>query len=148
MTFRDLPWEERENVLGDTAESQFEKWATSIPLGFVRFGLQRPPLQMHMLPTRIRYTPDYLMSKKFVEVQGFGIDQTIKLKVDKANALHWWNDVHPVEIFLWDSHHQRSTLVPLSVLDSVLGSGQVELRTFSEGKPYFSIPANLVFGYA
>ena len=137
--FRDQTWDQRYQKLGDQAETQFEKW---IKTGYVRTGLDRPPLQLHKLPTRIRYTPDYLTSKCYYEVQGFGRDQTFKLKLDKWSCLQWWNDLHPVRFFIYDSHHDRTGDVSLQAVNALLNSGQSELRSFAEGKPYFAFNGN------
>ena len=85
MSFKDGTWAQRFGALGDEAEQVFERVAR---YGWVRYGLNRPPLQMHRLPARIRYTPDYLMSNKFIEVQGLGRDQKLKLKLDKIGRAH------------------------------------------------------------
>jgi hypothetical protein len=142
MSFKDQAWSSRFDAMGDQAEGVFEEVCE---LGFVRFGLNRPPLRMSALPARIRYTPDYLMSSKLVEVQGFGRDQVMKLKLDKWNCLHWWNSVHPVELFLYDSHNDRWTFVTLKQLDEWLANGEAELRSFPEGKSYFAFRASLLF---
>jgi hypothetical protein len=96
---------------------------------------------MHTLPARVRYSPDYLMSGKFVEVQGFGRDQTFKLKLDKFGCLSWWNDLLPVDLFIFDSQNSRWQLMELHGIDSMLGRGVGELKFFPEGKPYFAFPA-------
>src|SRR6266498_2550714 len=96
-SFRDQDWQARYQGMGDLAEGAFEEVHQ---YGFVRWGLDRPPIQVHKLPKRIRFAPDYLTTHSFVEVQGFGKDQVIKLKLDKYDALRWWNVLHPVDLFL------------------------------------------------
>jgi hypothetical protein len=142
VSFKDGSWQQRFGALGDEAEQVFERVAR---YGWVRYGLNRPPLQMHRLPARVRYTPDYLMSNKFIEVQGLGRDQKLKLKLDKHGALRWWNDLHPVELFVWDSHHHRYCYLTMNEIDGLISSGQVELDTFPEGKSYFTFEAKLLF---
>jgi len=141
VSFRDKQWNDRLDAMGDEAEGVFEAVA---PANFVRYGINRPPLQVHRLPARIRFTPDYLMTNKFVEVQGCGRDQTFKLKVSKHGALRWWNDLHAVELFLWDSHNCRWCFVTLEQLESLLVGTTV--RAFPEGHPYFEFNADDVFG--
>jgi hypothetical protein len=111
----------------------------------VRFGLDRPPLRMSDLPTRLRYTPDYLMGKQFVEVQGFGRDQTYKIKLEKLNCLHWWNDLHPVYLYTWDSHKKRECMVHLFAVDEIINENRAELGHFAEGKAYFAIKGADIF---
>lgn len=154
MSFKDRSWEHRFQAMGDEAESKFEEYAeNTLRLGFVRYGLARPPIQMHKLPKRLCYTPDYLMSTKLVEVQGVGRDQKVKLKHDKLNSLRWWNDFvregfDGVHLFIWDSHKQRMCMFHLSLLDRLLADGKGELGSFPEGKPYISWDADDVFEYA
>lgn len=148
--FKDRDWNARFNDLGDEAEGRFERYCVEeLGVNFVRFGLNRPPLQMGMLPARIRYTPDYLLSSRFVEVQGLGRDQRFKMKFDKLGALHWWNDIqgskfHGVDIYVWDSHHQRETIFPLAHLDELIEDAGTK-DSFPEGKPFWSVPASAVF---
>jgi hypothetical protein len=143
--FRDQTWSQRFKSLGDMAETQFEQWMTRQRLGYVRYGLDRPPLAMHKLPHRLRYTPDYLATGRFYEVQGFGRDQTFKLKLDKWSCLQWWNDLHPVSFFVYDSHHERSCTVSLEDVTATINAGRVRLASFAEGKPYFAFDGNDVF---
>lgn len=147
-SFRDQSWDKRYEEMGDTAEGRFEDWCARNRLNFVRYGLDRPPIAMYKLPARIRYSPDYLLSNKFVEVQGFGRDQTVKLKLEKHGSLRWWNDVHPVDLYLWDSHNERECFVPIHVFDMVLGTDGAELRAFPEGKSYFALNADHLFAAA
>ena len=144
--FRDQPFERRFDKLGDEAEQHFEEYAERVlNKKFVRFGLERPPLRMSYLPTRIRYTPDYLMTKHFVECQGFGRDQTYKIKLEKLNCLHWWNDLHPVQMYVWDSHKQRECMLHLFRLDDLINEGKANLGHFAEGKAYFALHADDIF---
>ena len=142
--YKDKTWDERVATLGDEAELRFTSWATKNNLGYDRYGLDRPPLRMYELPARLRYTPDFLMSRQFVEVQGLGRDQVFKLKMDKHGALHYWCDLHPVYLFVWDSHHQRECFIHLHDLDHVIGQ-YADMKQFHEGKPYFAVPADAVF---
>lgn len=145
-TFRDQAWEHRFDKMGDEAEGHFEDYAERVlKKKFVRFGLDRPPLRMSDLPTRIRYTPDYLMGKHFVEVQGFGRDQTYKIKLEKLNCLHWWNDLHPVQMYVWDSHNKRECMTHLFTIDRLINDGHAELGHFHEGKAYFALRGDDIF---
>lgn len=146
MSFHEGGWHKRFDAMGDEAEGHFEDEFNGLGLKFVRYGLNRPPISMSRLSARLRYTPDYLCHNRLIEVQGIGRDQTVKLKLDKFNALHWWNDAHPVELYVWDSKNKRSCLVTLRALDKLLDDGVGELRRFHEGKSYFAFPASALFG--
>lgn len=143
--FKDRPWSQRFDALGDRAEGQFERVTCDT---WIRWGLQRPPLKVSQLPARIRYAPDYLTSRAFVEAQGFGRDGELKVKIDKYNALHWWNDVHPVHLFVYDSHKKRNTRIALRELDRIIADGGARLASFPEGKSYFAIDGESVFDAA
>lgn len=148
-SFKDQSWDQRFQKMGDQAEGHFEQYATEVlKLGYIRFGLDRPPLKMSMLPTRLRYTPDYLMSNMFVEVQGCGRDQLFKLKLEKLNCLHYWQNLHPTHLYLWDSHNKRECMVHLFDLDALINAGKTTLAAFPEGKAYFEIKADDVFEVA
>ncbi len=144
MSFRYQTWNDRVATLGDIAETQFESWATKARLGFVRYGLNRPPLRMHELPARVRNTPDYLMTKGFIEVQGFGRDQILKVKWEKLNCMWAWNNIHRLWLFVWDSHNSRHCFVDVPTLANLLGEF-AEMRKFPEGTPYFAINGDAVF---
>lgn len=131
--------------MGDEAETVFETVADTLGLRYVRYGLNRPPLQVGALPQRIRYTPDYLTTKAFVEVQGYGRDQELKLKVEKWMALHHWHSILPVELFVWDRTHQRWAFVTLPQLDVLLVDGDAAISKFPEGKTYLSFNGSEVF---
>lgn len=145
-SFKDQGWQARYQGMGDLAEGEFERvMEEERRLGFTRYGLDRPPIQVHKLPKRIRYTPDYLTTHTFVEVQGFGQDQIVKLKLDKYDALRWWNVLHPVELFLFDSANVRWTFVKLDAVTELLEGEDVQIRKFSEGNRYYAFPAELFF---
>lgn len=146
MSFKDGEWSERFKALGDQAEAKFCEWADKNRLGYVRWGLDRPPLRMYELPDRVRHAPDFLLTRVFVEAQGFGRDQLVKLKWVKRDCLQWWSTVHPVWMFLWDSYHQRQTFIDLSTLDSVIAD-HGEPKKFPEGRPYWSVNADAVFAH-
>lgn len=130
--------------MGDEAEGVFE---AVFPKGFARYGLNRPPIAMHKLPARLRYTPDYITSNSLVECQGFGRDQTFKLKIDKWQSLHWWNSVLPTELFVWDTTNKRWCILGLVAIDTLVEQCG-EIRHFPEGKAYMAIPGDAIFEVA
>lgn len=137
--------------MGDEAEGHFVQYATDVlGLGVVRYGLDRPPIQLASVPARLRYTPDFLMSRCLVEVQGVGRDQKVKLKLSKLGSLHHWNDIRTerfdgVKFYVWDSHKKREVLFPLSVFDDLIDQGKTALALFPENKAYFEFAADDVF---
>lgn len=140
MAFKDQSFNHRLGAMGDEAESVFE---AAYPNGYVRTGLCRPPIQVHALPIQVRYIPDYLTSNGWVEVQGFGRDQTVKLKMEKYQALIWWSWLWPVSLFLWDKTNKRYTILELSALPLE----HANMDVFPEGKEYLAIPADAFDGW-
>jgi hypothetical protein len=115
VTFSDRPFSQRFGAMGDEAEAIFE---SVYPQGWARYGLNRPPINLSNVPAFVRFTPDYVTAKSLVEVQGFGRDQTMKLKFSKLDALRQWNDLFRTDLFLWDSHHKRYGFVRMADLES------------------------------
>jgi len=146
VSFKDKAFDDRlaAGGMGDEAEGVFER---VFPKGWARYGLNRPPIQMAKVPARLRYTPDYITTNSLVEVQGFGKDQTFKLKIDKWQSLHWWNSVHPVDLFVWDTTNKRWCILSLSTIDTLVEQCG-EIRHFPEGKAYMAIPGDAIFDHA
>lgn len=142
MSFKDLSFEQRMSKMGDAAEKVFED---TFDHGWVRFGLNRPPLNVAALPLRIRYMPDYLTTKGFVECQGFGRDQLLKIKREKLDCLSYWNTLHPVDYFIWDSSKKRHKFMPLAQIVTMIDLGLAGLDWFPEAKAYFSFKAGDLF---
>lgn len=144
-SFKDRAFGQRLGEMGDRAEGAFEDWCKDNEKNYVRWGLDRPPLNLGMIPTRLRYSPDYLMSRHFVECQGFGQDRTFKLKVEKHGALRWWNDLHPVVFWVLDSHLHRACFLSLDQFDALIGTEATTLGAFREGKAYFAVNGDNIF---
>lgn len=136
--YKDMPWSIRQHAMGDAAERIFEEVCG---VGWARFGLNRPPVQVHKLPLMLRYMPDYITTKALVECQGFGRDQIVKLKLEKLLGLQRWTVEHPTELFLWDSHKRRFGQISVSdVTQAVVANG--EIAEFKEGAKYWRISAD------
>lgn len=128
--------------MGDTAERKFEElWGEP----FVRFGINRPPFSIVGVPARIRHIPDYLTENALIECVGYGRDGILKLKIEKHNCLLFWNNVCPVELFVWNSKRKKHAVHPISVVHEWLSTGEVNVGVFSDNNPYFAIPDALVF---
>lgn len=112
-TFSERTWEKREKTLGDPAESAFEEWAENTWCPFARYGLNRPPIDMRLVPPKIRYTPDYITNLGLVEVQGCGRDGLFKFKHEKLIALQQWDTEMPVSLWLYDQPEDRGYMVRL-----------------------------------
>lgn len=137
VSFKDQSWGHRFTKLGDEAEGVFE---AVYPQGKVKFGLSRPSINLTNVPAFVRYTPDYVTAKGLVEVQGFGRDQTFKLKMDKYEALNQWHLQFRVDLFVWDSHNRRYGFVRLhDFMDAWEAHG--DTRSFPEGKEYMALEA-------
>jgi len=130
--FRDKQFTSRFTAMGDEAEDIFERVATR---GFARYGINRPPIQLRLVPEMVRYTPDYLQGDCLVEVQGVGRDRICKLKVDKHAALLQWNTIFQTDLFVWDNVDRVYAQFPIKDFPVELCA----LGAFPEGKPYFAV---------
>lgn len=147
MGFKDQDFHHRFTVMGDPAENACTEWLDSIGRNWVRYGLNRPPISMGMLSPIIRCTPDLLTSHSLIECKGLGQDQLLKLKDEVINALQQWHDMMPVEVFIYDSHHNRHTIMPLQrVVEIVNNHDEVYPDRFPDNhKLYYNIPAHILF---
>lgn len=135
-----MPFGSRFGLLGDTAEGFFERiW----PENWERFGLNRPQLNMGMLPSRIRHMPDYVTSKNLIEVKGIGKDDTVKLKVEEWNCAHFWNQVHPLRIFIWSSHRFAWAVADVKDIQRMIDTGNSSLGQYHDDRAYFALPGSL-----
>lgn len=142
-SFKDQSFATRFQAMGDECEGKFEEvW----PEKWERFGINRPALHVPSLPERIRHTPDYLTSKNLVECKGLGRDQVLKVKVVEFSCWGFWNKVHPLFVFVWDSHKKRYTHFTYLQFVDWINAGHATLASFPEGKAYFAMPASVVFG--
>lgn len=123
--------------MGDEAETIFEQvWSEP----FVRCGHSRPPFSIQKLPIVERYRPDYLTPTAYVEVQGTGRDQVLKMKLEKYTVLRNWDLLLPVVVFVWDTHKKRWCSVPLATVTSLIDNGAAGVGYFPEKKAYFGVP--------
>jgi len=139
--FREQSFAARLGAMGDQAEQAFEQVHDG---GFVRFGLNRPPVAVQQLPTMVRYTPDYLTSSGFVEVQGVGRDRIVKLKIEKAVALQQWHSIFNLRLFVFDSKRSEHHYLDWGPLWQRLPA--MPIGHFSEGKPYWELNIDQVTG--
>lgn len=141
MAFNQRHFGQRFLEMGDEAENIFEEVYEQ---GFVRIGLNRPPIHMASLPPVVRHIPDYLTSKGFVEAQGFGRDGLAKFKVEKVHSLRRWHDLFRVDFFLWDSHTRRYGWVRMGELLERVSEPGVELKEFHDGPKYWAVPLDVL----
>ena len=143
-TFKDRPWNQRIKSLGDEAEAVYETWADRHGIGYHRSGINRPPFNVGKLPKMVSYTPDYLTENGYVEVQGFGKDRQIKLKVEKLEALTQWDMVFHTEMFLWNNVDRTVAQVPVMWF---LRNNPVSSGVYPEGKQYGIWDPNAIQGW-
>lgn len=137
MSFKDGSFAQRFSALGDEAEAVFEEvW----PKKFQRAGLNRPEISMINMPHFERNRPDYMDSDGYIEVMGFGKDQTFKMKYNKLHALYGWEGKWCVRIFVWDSHNKRWSVSPLDFVDYQLQHYGTK-GEFNEGNKYLALKA-------
>lgn len=135
MSFSGGSWAAREATLGDPAEECFRE---VYELGFADYGLRRPPIQVHRLSPKVRYTPDFVTSAGLIEAMGVGNDQILKLKLEKFVALLSWATDETVQLFIYDSCNERYCFVPMASLHLAIAQ-HAEYGVFDDGKPYHGI---------
>lgn len=169
MQYRNQTFEKRFEIMGDTSENVFRKWATKAGINFVPYGLNRPPFDFfRYLPAEIRHTPDFLCEQsretpvfpklrtpklKFarhllVEIKGCGKDQLIKIKHAEFETMQKWEAFtdRPILVWAFDSHKQRvsTSLIGsrIAALSEIVATGY-----YNDGgprKPYWAIPTKLL----
>lgn len=86
------------SLAGDLAEEKVRQVLTNMDRPPIPFGPNRVPTgrAQHTTWTKeIRHAPDFLGWGRFIEVQGSDGD-TVIFKVDKLDALTWWDAMMPV----------------------------------------------------
>lgn len=140
--FRDKTFQQRYARMGDEAELQCTTVLEGLGVKHTRFGFQRPPFSIQLLPSVVRYSPDYVAADRFIEAQGLGRDGLVKIKRDKLEALHWWGRELPVDMFFWWSTRKKWALVPLADLTAAVDDpARSQLQFFDNSKAAFFVPA-------
>lgn len=139
MSFHKQGFAQRFNELGDTAEAIYEK---VLPIGnSIPFGWRRPKVTMRAMSNKIKNMPDfYAGSGYLVEVMGCGTDLTLKLKVNKYEALKDWNKDQPVTLFCWNSKLREWLFLDWTGIKKSVGIGRKNgTRFFHDGPEYLPI---------
>jgi hypothetical protein len=147
-TFKDQNWEERVETLGDPAEKAYREYASRRGLGVVKYGLDRPPVNLGRTTDFVRYSPDFLTDEGLVEVQGCGRDQLFKFKWAKLTALAQWQRHMHVNMWLWNQPLDDWRMVPVTQIAAMCqqyptAGRYVSFRedgVFDGNKPYASVP--------
>lgn len=138
MSYHEQSFNARFGTMGDAAEQQFE---VLFPQHH-RFGINRPNMHVPSIPPMLRYAPDYMVVSGLVECMGIGRDATLKLKFDKLEALHRWEVIAPVSLFVWDSHRSRYWIAQIADWHrACVEHGEVD--EFSDNsKPYIRLKSS------
>lgn len=135
MSFHRQSFKTRFGTMGDPAEAVFD---LVYPKNH-KLGLNRPPFYMGGMVLAMRYVPDRMLRDRFVEVMGCGRDGKLKLKHEKIEALQTWQQIGPVELFVYDQFNETYYEAPLDAWVSAahtLGAS----RTFdNDGKTYLEL---------
>jgi hypothetical protein len=101
MTFHSRDFQGRFATLGDPAEQAFLERNPKAH----RLGLCRPEFSMNGMAATMRYAPDFMLRTHFVECMGIatGGSGTLKVKLEKLNALRMWEVLGDVRLWVWDS---------------------------------------------
>lgn len=127
-------FDKRFGYLGDTAEAAFDRVCPK----HHKLGLNRPPFGMNGMDAVLRYTPDRMTRKGFVEVMAIGHDDTLKLKHEKLDALLLWNRIAPVDLFVYHKPKNLYWQAPIADWSKLLKRAGVESE-FDDGKQYIGL---------
>lgn len=139
---RDRPYAQRRIIGGAMAEKKFIEVHCR---QFERWGWNDARINVGLLPDELRHAPDYVDCKALYECKGVGKDQLLKIKLSELAAWRWWHNIHPVTVFVWDSHKRRHLYVPLDLLLNITNRPTVTLDHFSEGRAYLAVPCEELF---
>jgi len=94
----------------------------------------------------MRTRPDYLCQYNndtfFLEVKGIGADGVLKVKLDSLEGATFWNTIHPLYFFIFDSTGKRFAKVALTRLREMIK--KIFPQAFpGDEKLYYPVPANL-----
>jgi len=136
MSFHQQSFNSRFASMGDEAEAVYDAiFPKSIP-----FGLNRPPFSMTGMTEEMKATPDRMERLCFVECQGFGRDQILKLKPHKLNALTVWAEhIGPVDFFAWNRTEKLWYRSPLYMWRNAAARDGV-LDNYHDGPAYLGLP--------
>lgn len=113
MSFHTKDFQGRFSTLGDPAEGAFLERNPKAH----RVGLCRPEFSMNGMPYTMRYAPDFMLRTHWVECMGIatGGTGTLKIKLEKLNALRMWEVLGPVHLWVWDSSKEQFWDFPIPV---------------------------------
>lgn len=132
------PFSTRYHMLGDKAEGVFQ----GLNPRAHRLGLNRTMLNMGKMHPNLRYTPDYLTEDGAYEVMGFSSrgNGSLKLKLEKADALHSWDMLIPTFLWVYDSGARRYWQAPIrDWLDACYEYAE-RLYFPDNHRPYWDLP--------
>lgn len=143
MSFREQDWSARIVQMGDRAEGLFEEWALRNNLRVERLGWDRPSMGVSKMGMELRHMPDFYASDGYLyEVVGMGKDGVLKgIKVDKWEALKFWNKVQPTRVFVWNSSRNAMVLLAWPTLVQLVAKARrLGVRAFkNDGNEYYPI---------
>jgi len=136
--FYENSWDDRFKTLGDPAENAF---LAANPTAH-RLGLNRPNFSMYNLPATVRMIPDFITQNGFVEVMGLSSyypDASLKLKLEKLDALNKWTMMGPVHLTVWDSYHKRWWTATIQDWSTTIWAHATIAHFPDNNKPYFNL---------
>ena len=132
MSFHRQSFTRRYATMGDTSEAVFDR---VYPKNH-QLGLNRPPFFMGGMTTAMRYTPDRMLRDRLVECMGVGRDRLLKLKHEKLDALHDWQAIGPVVLFVYDQHDNCFYEAPLQDWAGRFEAHGIDGTFDNDGKTY------------
>ena len=99
----------------------------------------------------LRNKPDYYASDGYLyEVVGMGTDDVLKgVKVEKWEALKFWNSVQPTRLFVYHSKRKALVMLPWPALVGVVARARRDgIKSFkNDGNEYYPIRWSYIEAY-
>lgn len=139
-SFHQQSFAARHGSMGDQCEAVFDALHGDRVhrLGLNRVWANGKRLTLNQMTIPMRYAPDRMVLDRYVECMGIGRDQTLKIKDEKVVSLLRWNNLGPVDLFVYDSKNNRWWQAPILEWNEAI-TKHAEVDHFSEGKAYWAL---------
>jgi hypothetical protein len=142
VSFHQQSFAARHGAMGDESEAVFDSLHGERVhrLGLNRYWANGGKLHLNQMTTPMRYAPDRQTIDRYVECMGVGRDQTLKIKDEKLVSLLRWNNLGPVDLFVYDSKHNRWWQAHILEWNQAI-TDHATVDHFPEGKAYWALHA-------
>lgn len=140
MSFHNQSFNNRLATMGDPAEEACDKvyeYKTH-DLGLNRVWKNGVGLYMVEMTAAMRYTPDRMVRDRNIECMGIGRDRTLKIKHEKIAALRCWEQVGPIDLFVFDKPNETYYQASIETWYNAC-INHADEEAFHDGKTYYGL---------